>query len=69
MTLEITKAPEPPIGHAGIQAELPATIGSPTAVPITPLDLEESPKPRTKLRLYIILAALYVAYNSYKCIA
>jgi MFS family permease len=64
MTLDITKASDPPLVHAGFPAELPATTVPPSDVPIAPLDLEESPKLRTKLRLYIILTALYVAYPS-----
>jgi EmrB/QacA subfamily drug resistance transporter len=64
MTLDITKASEPPLVHARLPVELPATTVPPSEKPIAPLDLEESPKLRTKLRLYIILTALYVAYPS-----
>jgi hypothetical protein len=64
MTLDITPASEPPLVHAGLPAELPAATVPPSDKPIAPLDLEESPKLRTKLRLYIILTALYVAYPS-----
>jgi hypothetical protein len=61
MALDITKASEPPLIHAGLPAELSATTVPPSDIPIALLDLEESPKLRTKLRLYIILTALYVA--------
>jgi MFS family permease len=64
MTLDITKASEPPLVHGGHPAKLPATTIPPSDMPIAPLDLEESPKLRTKLRVYIILRALYVAYSS-----
>jgi len=64
MTLDITKASEPPLVQDGIPAELPATTVPPSDIPIAPLDLEESPKLRTQLRLYIILTALYVGYSS-----
>jgi hypothetical protein len=61
MTLDIAKASEPPLVLPVLPAELPATTVPPSNIPITPLNLEESPKLRTKLRLYIILTALYVA--------
>jgi hypothetical protein len=64
MTLDIIKASEPPLVHAGLPVELPATTVPPSDIPIAPLDLEENPKRRSKLRLYIILSALYVAYSS-----
>lgn len=51
--MDVTKAAEPPM------AEIPSHI------PITSLDLEESPKLRTKLRLYLILTALYVPFPPY----
>jgi hypothetical protein len=57
MTMNITKTSEPPTVPAGLPADPPATDA-----PIVPLDLEESPKVRTKLRLYTILSALYVTY-------
>ncbi len=44
-------------------AELPAEP-TPEERTIEPLDLIEEPKVRTKLRIYTILAALYV-YNTY----
>ncbi|KAE9366564.1 MFS multidrug transporter-like protein [Stipitochalara longipes BDJ] len=61
MALDITKASDPSLVHAGYPAELPATAVPPSDIPIAPLDLEESPKVRTKLRLYTILTALYLA--------
>jgi hypothetical protein len=64
MTLEITKASEPPLVQDGLPAEPPATTVPPSDIPIAPLDLEGSPKLRTQLRLYIILTALYVGYSS-----
>jgi len=51
---------EPPLVHAGLPAELPAAGVSPSNTLITPLDLIDGPKVRTKLRLYAILLALYV---------
>lgn len=62
MTMDITKASEPPEVYARLSAELPATTLALGDSPIAPLDLEESPQVRTKLRLYMILTALYVAY-------
>ncbi|KAL3418139.1 major facilitator superfamily transporter [Phlyctema vagabunda] len=47
---------EPPLAHAGLPAE-----GSPSNSPIVPLDIIDGPKVRTKLRLYAILSALYLA--------
>ena len=60
MTMDIITASEPPMVHAGFPAELPAAEVPPSDIPIEPLDLIESPKVRTKLRLYAILLALYV---------
>jgi len=60
MTMDIITIAEPPLVHAELLAELPATGVSPTNTPIMPLDLIEGPKVRTKLRLYAILLALYV---------
>jgi hypothetical protein len=62
MTMDIITASDSPMVHAGFPAELPATEVSPSNIPIKPLDLIESPKVRTKLRLYAILLALYVTY-------
>ncbi|KAI9753178.1 MAG: dynamin-like GTPase mgm1 [Chaenotheca gracillima] len=59
--MDTTKASEPPQLHDGLPAELPATTGPPIAVPIAPLEQEESPRVRTKLRLNLILTALYLA--------
>jgi hypothetical protein len=69
MILDITKASEPPLAHAGLPAEPPVTTVAPSDIPIAPLDLEENPKLRTELRLYIILTALYEAYPSLLCLA
>lgn len=60
--MDIITASEPPLVHAGFPAELPAAEVPPSDIPIEPLDLIESPKVRTKLRLYAILSALFVAY-------
>ena len=61
MSLDITEASEPPLIHADIPAELPITTVALRDKPIVPLDLEENPRLRSKLRLYIILTALYVS--------
>lgn len=58
--MDIITTAEPPLVHTGLPAELPAAGGSPSNAPITPLDLIDGPKVRTKLRLYAILLALYV---------
>jgi hypothetical protein len=60
--MEITKASEPTPVHAGLPTELPLMTLPPSTILITPLDLEENPTVRTKLRLYLILTALYVTY-------
>jgi hypothetical protein len=62
MTMDIITASEPPLVHAAFPAEIPAAETPPIDIPIESLDLIESPKVRTKLRLYAILSALYVAY-------
>ncbi|KAI9666987.1 MAG: hypothetical protein M1831_001492 [Alyxoria varia] len=59
--MDTTKVSEPPLPHDGLPAELLTMTGPPSAVPIAPLDQEESPEIRTKLRLYLILTALYLA--------
>ncbi|KAF4629725.1 hypothetical protein G7Y89_g8421 [Cudoniella acicularis] len=59
--MDIITTAEPPLVHAGLPAEPPAAGVSPSNTPITPLDLIEGPKVRTKLRLYAILLALYLA--------
>lgn len=51
MILDITKASEPPLAHAGLPAEPLVTAVPPSDIPIAPLDLEEKPKLCTKLRL------------------
>jgi hypothetical protein len=56
--MDITNA-KPPLIHAESSGDLPEAI-SPAIAPITPLDLIEGTKIRTKLRLYAILFALYV---------
>lgn len=63
--MEITKASEPPVARAELPPEQPPAVAMPPSlsdIPIAPFDLnlEESPKVRTKLRLYLILSALYV---------
>ena len=58
--MDIITTAEPPLVHDGLPAELPAAGASSSNTPITPLDLIEDPKVRTKLRLYAILLALYV---------
>jgi len=60
MAMDVITTAEPPLVHAGLPVELPAAVGSPSNNPITPLDLMDDPKIRTKLRLYAILLALYV---------
>ncbi|KAK6212799.1 hypothetical protein LQW54_004888 [Pestalotiopsis sp. IQ-011] len=55
------KASEPPMAHPGLPAELPVTTVPSASIesPTTPLDVDEdTPKVRTKLRLYSILTAL-----------
>ncbi|KAH8812822.1 major facilitator superfamily domain-containing protein [Xylogone sp. PMI_703] len=68
MTMGITKTSdsEPPVVELlepRLSAEPPATAVSPSDkdTPVASLDVEESPKARTQLRLYAILAALYLA--------
>jgi hypothetical protein len=58
--MDIITTAEPPLIHAGLPGELPALAVSPSNAAITPLDLIEGPKVRTKLRLYAILFGLYV---------
>lgn len=65
MTMDIITASEPPNVHAEFSIELPDVEVSHNDIPtIEPLDLIESPKVRTKLRLYAILFALYVRSTS-----
>ncbi|KAM3076252.1 hypothetical protein ACMFMG_006240 [Clarireedia jacksonii] len=52
---------EPPLVYNGLPVELPDTGVSPINTPIMPIDIIEGPKVRTKLRLYAILSALYLA--------
>ncbi|KAI1868202.1 hypothetical protein JX265_007025 [Neoarthrinium moseri] len=59
--MDITKASEPPLVQAGLPTEIPVTTASADDTSITPIDLEESPNVRTKLRLYLILTAFYLA--------
>ncbi|KAI0170984.1 MFS multidrug transporter-like protein [Pestalotiopsis sp. NC0098] len=59
--MDSEKASEPPMAHPGIPAELPVTTVPSASIesPTTPLDVaEDTPKVRTKLRLYSILTAL-----------
>ena len=55
MTMDNITPLKPAMADAGPPAELP-----PNEHTIEPLDLIEEPKVRTKLRIYAILAALYV---------
>ncbi|KAK7995221.1 hypothetical protein PG990_013994 [Apiospora arundinis] len=55
-----TKTPDAKL-PAGVLAGPPAAGVPPSTAPIEPLDLIEGPKVRTKLRLYAILSALYLA--------
>lgn len=59
----VAASPEPPMIHDPPPAKLAVASHVPDAIPpIEPFDLlEDSPRIRTKLRLYAILAALYVA--------
>jgi hypothetical protein len=58
--MDITKATDPPVEHIEPPAEVPVATVPPSDVAIAPFGLEENPNVRTKLRLYTILAALYV---------
>ncbi|TVY13606.1 MFS-type transporter [Lachnellula arida] len=61
MTMDIITASEPPVELTGPSAKpLAAEVPPDNTIPIEPLDLIESPKVRTKLRLYAILSALYL---------
>ncbi len=62
MTMDITTAGPSPV-LARVSAEHRAADVSLSGIPAGPLDLDltESPKVRTKLRLYAILSALYVS--------
>lgn len=60
MAMDIITTAEPPLVHTGLPAELPTAGVSPSNTPVTPLDLIDDPKVRTKLRLYAILLGLYV---------
>ncbi|KAM0806633.1 putative MFS multidrug transporter-like protein [Seiridium cardinale] len=59
--MDSVKASEPPLVHTGPSAEPPAMTDPPSDSTVAPLDLQEGPKHRTKLRLMIILTALYLA--------
>lgn len=61
--MNIIAPAEPPLAHAELPPEISASGVSPSNDPITPLDLVDGPKVRTKLRLYSILLALYVTYR------
>ena len=62
--MDILKASEPSQLQNELQTELHTTTSAPGAVNIAPLDQEERPKSRTKLRLYLILTALYVIHSA-----
>ena len=61
--MEVVKALEPPRLPHEPSPRVSTTMNPPDAVHIAPLDQEESPKGRTKLRLYLILTALYVGHS------
>jgi hypothetical protein len=57
---KITEITEPPVMHTSVSAQLPTNTAGDTLTAPEPLDLTGSPKIRSKLRLYGILASLYV---------
>ena len=59
VTMDNIAVLEPAVGmaHAGPSAELPPNEET---IHIEPLDLSENPNLRTRLRVYLILASLYV---------
>ncbi|KAJ4391216.1 hypothetical protein N0V93_004833 [Gnomoniopsis smithogilvyi] len=60
--MEVIPAPEPITGHIASSPKLAGADDVPHDLPpIEPLDLIDGPKIRTKLRLYAILVALYLA--------
>lgn len=58
--MDIVKPSEPRVALAASPAKLAAPDDVPNSIPNEALDLIDSPKIRTKLRLYAILLALYV---------
>lgn len=64
--MDINATTDPSLAHVALSG--PGDISSQGIFsnddPITPLDLVEGPKIRTKLRLYAILLALYVTLPS-----
>ncbi|KAI1329692.1 major facilitator superfamily domain-containing protein [Xylariaceae sp. FL0255] len=58
---EITEVIEPPVIYTLLSERLPANRANDTVTAPEPLDLTENPRIRTKLRLYGILASLYLA--------
>jgi hypothetical protein len=58
--MDIITTAEPPLAHDVMPGEPSAAGHSLSNTIMTPLDLIEGPKVRTKLRLYAILLALYV---------
>lgn len=62
--MDVTKVLEPPLLLDGLPPQVSTTTNPPDAVHIAPLDQEETPKVRTKLRLYLILTALYVSQSA-----
>lgn len=63
----VAASPEPSLVHDASTAKLAVASHVPDALPpLEPLEFmeEDNPKIRTKLRLYAILAALYVALPS-----
>ena len=56
-----------PTVHPSVPADLPSSTAAPIAnadrTPVVPIEPEEGPKNRTKLRLYSILASVYVSHS------
>lgn len=59
--VEVTSVSEPRMIHDRYLVDIPAVEIPPSDVTLEPLDVTESPTIRTKLRLYAILSALYLA--------
>ncbi|RQM04546.1 hypothetical protein DH86_00004399, partial [Scytalidium sp. 3C] len=59
--MDITSVSEPRMIHDRYLVDIPAVEIPPSDVTLEPLDVTESPTIRTKLRLYAILSALYLA--------
>ncbi|KAK6604443.1 hypothetical protein QC760_004063 [Botrytis cinerea] len=61
MIMDINAPTDPSSAHVALPGEMSSSGIFTNDGPITPLDLVEGPKIRTKLRLYAILVALYLA--------